>query len=59
MLFYILQYTRKAWRKDLMDLLLEPNFFQMDHSCLPFWKSILDSLMTYDNTTFRELMSNC
>ncbi|KAG4078749.1 hypothetical protein HA402_015339 [Bradysia odoriphaga] len=50
------QYTRKAWRKDMFDLVLDPTFFQMDVSCLPFWKSILDSLMTYDNTTFRELM---
>lgn len=51
------QYTRKAWRKDILDLLLDASFLQMDMSCLPFWKSILDSLMTYDNTTFRELMS--
>ncbi|XP_055690996.1 protein dopey-1 homolog isoform X2 [Lutzomyia longipalpis] len=51
------QYTRKAWRKDVLDLLLDNSFFQMDLSCLPFWKSILDSLMTYDNTTFRELMN--
>uniref|UniRef100_A0A1A9UIY9 Uncharacterized protein n=1 Tax=Glossina austeni TaxID=7395 RepID=A0A1A9UIY9_GLOAU len=51
------QYTRKAWRKDMMDLLLDNAFFQMDISCLPFWKQIMDSLMTYDNTTFRELMS--
>ncbi|XP_055387481.1 protein dopey-1 homolog isoform X2 [Condylostylus longicornis] len=51
------QYTRKAWRKDMFDLLLDNAFFQMDHSCLPFWKQIMDSLMTYDNTTFRELMS--
>lgn len=40
-----------------MDLLLESSFFQMDISCLPHWKTILDSLMTCDNTTFRELMS--
>ena len=40
----------------MLDLLLDPIFFQMDLSCLPFWKQILDSLMTYDNTTFRELM---
>ena len=51
------QYTRKAWRKDMMDLLLDTSFFQMDLTCLPFWKQIMDSLMTYDNTTFRELMS--
>ncbi|XP_055920966.1 protein dopey-1 homolog isoform X1 [Eupeodes corollae] len=51
------QYTRKAWRKDMLDLLLDNSFFQMDISCLPFWKQIMDSLMTYDSTTFRELMS--
>ncbi|XP_054740938.1 protein dopey-1 homolog [Anastrepha obliqua] len=51
------QYTRKAWRKDMLDLLLDNTFFQLDISCLPFWKQIMDSLMTYDNTTFRELMS--
>ncbi|XP_070507305.1 protein DOP1 homolog isoform X2 [Chironomus tepperi] len=51
------QYTRKAWRKDVFDLFLDPTFFQMDVSCLPFWKQILDNLMSYDNITFRELMS--
>ena len=51
------QYTRKAWRKDMLDLLLDNTFFQLDISCLSFWKQIMDSLMTYDNTTFRELMS--
>lgn len=40
----------------MVDLLLDASFFQMDVSCLPFWKTILDNLMTYDNTTFRELM---
>lgn len=51
------QYTRKAWRKDVFDLFLDPSFFQMDISCLPMWKQILDSLMSYDNISFRELMS--
>lgn len=51
------QYTRKAWRKDMLDLLLDTSFFQMHISCLPFWRQIMDSLMTYDNTTFRELMT--
>ncbi|KAH8254967.1 hypothetical protein KR038_005084 [Drosophila bunnanda] len=51
------QYTRKAWRKDMLDLLLDNAFFQMHLSCLPFWRMIMDSLMTYDNTTFRELMT--
>jgi hypothetical protein len=51
------QYTRKAWRKDVFDLLMDPSFFQMDISCLPFWKQILDNLMSFDSITFRELMS--
>lgn len=51
------QYTRKAWRKDVFDLLLDATFFQMDISCLPFWKQILDNLMSFDSITFRELMS--
>uniref|UniRef100_A0AAG5DBM9 Dopey N-terminal domain-containing protein n=1 Tax=Anopheles atroparvus TaxID=41427 RepID=A0AAG5DBM9_ANOAO len=51
------QYIRKAWRKDALDLLLDSSFFQMDRRCLPYWKTILDSLMTCDNTTFRDLMN--
>ncbi|XP_058838308.1 protein dopey-1 homolog isoform X2 [Topomyia yanbarensis] len=51
------QYTRKAWRKDALDLLLDGAFFQFDSRCLPYWKTILDSLMTCDNTTFRDLMN--
>ncbi|XP_035794385.1 protein dopey-1 homolog isoform X1 [Anopheles albimanus] len=51
------QYIRKAWRKDALDLLLDPAFFQMDSRCMPYWKTILDSLMTCDNTTFRDLMN--
>uniref|UniRef100_A0A182SUM3 DOP1-like C-terminal domain-containing protein n=1 Tax=Anopheles maculatus TaxID=74869 RepID=A0A182SUM3_9DIPT len=51
------QYIRKAWRKDALDLLLDTAFFQMDSRCLPYWKTILDSLMTCDNTTFRDLMN--
>ncbi|XP_039442383.1 protein dopey-1 homolog isoform X1 [Culex pipiens pallens] len=51
------QYTRKAWRKDALDLLLDATFFQFDSRCLPYWKTILDSLMTCDTTTFRDLMN--
>ncbi|KAK7864583.1 hypothetical protein R5R35_003176 [Gryllus longicercus] len=51
------QYTRKAWRKDVFDLLLDPSLFQMEAHCLPLWRTIVDNLMTHDNTTFRDLMS--
>ena len=50
------QYTRKAWRKDAFDLLCEPQFFQMDHTCLNHWRSIIDHLMTHDKTTYRDFM---
>lgn len=51
------QYTRKAWKKDVFDLLLDNSLFQMDYACLKCWKTIVDNLMTHDNTTFRDLMS--
>lgn len=51
------QYTRKAWKKDVFDLLFDNALFQMDHACLKYWRVIVDNLMTHDNTTFRDLMS--
>lgn len=51
------QYTRKAWKKDVFELLLDNTLFQMDYNCLKYWKVIVDNLMTHDNTTFRDLMS--
>ncbi|CAH1968105.1 unnamed protein product [Acanthoscelides obtectus] len=51
------QYTRKAWKKDVFDLLLDNQLFQMDYACLKFWRVIVDNLMTHDNTTFRDLMN--
>ncbi|XP_074025764.1 protein DOP1 homolog isoform X2 [Leptinotarsa decemlineata] len=51
------QYTRKAWRKDIFDLLFDNTLFQMDYSCLKFWRVIVDNLMTHDNITFRDLMN--
>ena len=51
------QYTRRAWKKDVMELLLDPNFFQMDISCIGSWRTIIDNLMTQDNTSFKELMA--
>lgn len=51
------QFTRKAWRKDVFDLFLDQSFFQMDSTCLIFWKQIVDNLMSFDNMSFRELLS--
>lgn len=51
------QYTRKAWRKETLELLLDGNFFQMPADCLPAWRTIIDHLMTHDKNTFREFLS--
>lgn len=50
------QYTRKAWKKEVFDLLLDPTFFQMDGVCLNHWRVIIDNLMTNDRTTFKDLL---
>ncbi|CAL1261526.1 unnamed protein product [Larinioides sclopetarius] len=51
------QHTRKAWRKEAFELLLDSSFFQMKSSCIGYWRSIIDHLMTHDKTTFRDFMS--
>ena len=47
------QYTRKIWKKEGIDLLMEAQFFQMDHASIVAWKTIIDNLMTRDKTTFK------
>ena len=53
------QYTRKAWKKEGMELLLDPTFFQVDLESLKHWVVTVDNLMTHDKTTFKELISKC
>ncbi|KAL4233674.1 Protein dopey-1 [Mactra antiquata] len=51
------QYTRKAWRKEALELLLDPSFFQMDLDSITYWITIVDNLMTHDKTTYKDLMA--
>nr|XP_039257072.1 protein dopey-1-like [Styela clava] len=51
------QYTRRSWRKDVIDLFLDAPFFHMPQECAEGWKTIIDNLMTHDKTTFKEVMS--
>ena len=51
------QNTRKAWKREAMDLLVEPTFFQMDLESLKHWKMTVDNLMTHDKVTFKDLMA--
>lgn len=49
-------YTKRAWRKEALDLLLDPAFFHMDSACA-HWKAIIDHLLTHEKTMFKDLMS--
>ncbi|KAL1122274.1 hypothetical protein AAG570_003679 [Ranatra chinensis] len=50
------QYTRKAWKKDALELLWDSSFFQMEPRCIPYWKTIVDNLFSQEAGTFRELL---
>jgi len=50
-------FTRRAWRKEGMELLLDPSFFIVDHETLKSWKTTTDSLMTHERTAFKELIT--
>ncbi|XP_061925067.1 protein dopey-2 isoform X1 [Entelurus aequoreus] len=50
-------YTKRAWRKEVFELFVDPLFFTMDASCAPSWKSIIDHLLTHEKTMFKDLMS--
>ncbi|XP_075856441.1 protein DOP1B [Microcebus murinus] len=49
-------YTKRAWKKEVFELFLDPAFFQMDTSCV-HWKSIIDHLLTHEKTMFKDLMN--
>ncbi|XP_054470794.1 protein dopey-2 [Anoplopoma fimbria] len=50
-------YTKRAWKKEVFELFMDPLFFTMDVSCAPCWKSIIDHLLTHEKTMFKDLMS--
>ncbi|XP_060226745.1 protein dopey-2 isoform X2 [Meriones unguiculatus] len=49
-------YTKRAWKKEVLELFLDPTFFQMDTACV-HWKSIIDHLLTHERTMFKDLMN--
>jgi len=51
------QFTRRAWKKEGMELLLDTSFFMVDHETLKYWRTTTDNLMTHDNTSFKELLT--
>ncbi|XP_041857601.1 protein dopey-2 isoform X2 [Melanotaenia boesemani] len=50
-------YTKRAWRKEVFELFMDPLFFTMDVSCAHSWKSIIDHLLTHEKTMFKDLLS--
>ena len=50
-------FTRRAWRREGMELLLDPAFFKLDHETLKYWRTTTDNLMSHDRTTFKELLT--
>ncbi|KAK3711621.1 hypothetical protein QZH41_003795 [Actinostola sp. cb2023] len=51
------QYMRRAWKRDVMEHVMDNSFFQMDISCIGSWRTIMDNLMTQDSTSFKDLMT--
>ncbi|XDV30294.1 hypothetical protein PO909_033239 [Leuciscus waleckii] len=50
-------YTKRAWKKEVLELFMEPMFFTMESSCSCHWRSIVDHLLTHEKTMFKDLMS--
>ncbi|KAJ8252976.1 hypothetical protein GJAV_G00207790 [Gymnothorax javanicus] len=50
-------YTKRAWRREAFDLYMDPQFFNMDPCCITHWGSIIDHLLTYEKTLFKDLTS--
>uniref|UniRef100_A0A1A7XN10 Dopey family member 2 n=1 Tax=Iconisemion striatum TaxID=60296 RepID=A0A1A7XN10_9TELE len=49
-------YTKRAWKKEVFELFMDPLFFTMDASCAHSWKSIIDHLLTHEKTVFKDLL---
>uniref|UniRef100_H3AEA4 DOP1 leucine zipper like protein B n=1 Tax=Latimeria chalumnae TaxID=7897 RepID=H3AEA4_LATCH len=49
-------YTKRAWKKEVLELFLDPVFFHMDSSCVSHWRFIVDHLLTHEKTMFKDLI---
>ncbi|XP_061483688.1 protein dopey-2 isoform X2 [Rhineura floridana] len=49
-------YTKRAWKKDVLELYMDPAFFQMDTSCI-HWRAVIDHLLTHEKTMLKDLMT--
>ena len=50
--------TRRAWRRDALDLLLlDAQFFAVDAETLRSWRHVVDNLMSHDKDALREFLA--
>ncbi|CAF1093610.1 unnamed protein product [Adineta ricciae] len=50
-------YTRKTWKKDVVEYFFNVEFFQVEISTLRLWKCIIDKLIADGKSTFREVLN--
>jgi hypothetical protein len=50
------QYTRKAWKREAMELLFDQAFFQMDVPSIVQWEKITDNLLMQDKKAHDEFI---
>lgn len=51
------QYSRRSWRKECLELLVDASFFQADLASLTSWVTIVDNLMSHDKSSFQDLLA--
>eukprot|EP01102_Stenamoeba_stenopodia_P018896 TRINITY_DN7009_c0_g6_i1.p1 TRINITY_DN7009_c0_g6~~TRINITY_DN7009_c0_g6_i1.p1 ORF type:complete len:1930 (-),score=350.59 TRINITY_DN7009_c0_g6_i1:266-5218(-) len=49
-------YCLRAWRKEILDIFNDPEFFTFDQEALPHWKKVINHLMTKDKTAFQDVV---
>ena len=50
-------YTRKTWKKDVVEYFFNVEFFQVEISTLRLWKCTIDKLIADGKSTFREVLN--
>ncbi|VDK34785.1 unnamed protein product [Taenia asiatica] len=51
------QFTRRAWRREVFELLIDSAFFQATAPALHSWCAVVDNLMTQERNTFKEALT--
>ena len=49
-------YTRRAWKKETLELFMESGFTRCDEESLQTWRPLIDALFTHDRSTAKDMM---